>query len=1053
MIHISRKQYFFLVLIILCFVSGTIGAESSGYTEISNNPFNIQGNHPSFGPQKYSHLSTGIGSNTPPLYFIKNEGQVDGRVYFYAKPRGYTLWLTAEGLLFDILKQSDTGADSRENNHESPVHLLDKPEEKTFTRDVSGLMLLGADTGCEVVSSHVTGYTVHYLKGNNPSEWHTDIPTSTSVIYRNLYNNIDLKIYGNERNIEYDYIIKPGGNPGDIRFHYENVDTVQINGEGDLVISAGFGRLVHRHPRCYQIIKGDITTVSGTFESRGGNSYSIRVTDYDDTRELIVDPGIYIHYSSFLGGSLYDDGARIKVDNSGNMFVAGYTTSPDFPTKNAYPVSFTGNGDAFVSKIDSSGSSLVFSTILGGSQSDRCEDIHVDDSGNIYLTGYTASKDFPTKNAYQETIKTESINDCFITKLSSSGSSLVYSTYLGGSGNDSAYSMHVDSDGIAYITGSTGSTDFPTSNAYQLTKASSALFFDAFLAKLNASGSTLAYATYLGGGGTTGTNVGTAVIVNSTHNPFVAGYTSSDTFPTESAYQATKAGGFYDMFITKFGTAGDALAHSTYLGGSSDDLCTNGIDFDAGEDVYIAGYTFSPDFPTMATIMNYQGSSDAVLFQMSGADLKLKYSTYYGGSGSEITRDLVVFGPPMVEGLVITGSTESTDFPTVSPIQPYKGSGDAFFVDIDSVSGLAVCSTYIGGSESDAGQGAAYGKYMLYITGVTSSADFPTYIPLDGSLDGSADCFVVKLWYETPPPPPTHSPTPTVTATMTPTLSPTLTPTLPPTLSPTYTATASLSFTPAFTPTVTSTFMSTRTPAQTPTIAPTYTGSSFLTYTPTIKHTPPLTVTPAATSTPSGSVTPAPSNTPATTGTPPPSITAAPLEAFDLCKGLNMVSIPYDNPDLDTSSALLADICPGAADVLWIYDCRTKTFNSWSIYDPGTGWTTWTGMPFWVNVNRHCTWNVSGPVNTSLYYELCSGLNMVSLPVYSTSIISAGDMMHDIPYCTAVFMWNKSASCLSPIGFMGYFTLSSPVENFALLHGYGYWVFVTAPETWTPPDP
>ncbi|NIM16941.1 MAG: hypothetical protein GTO45_33655 [Candidatus Aminicenantes bacterium] len=530
------------------------------------------------------------------LYFIANKGQVNPQAQFYTKTSLYTLWMTKKGLIFD-----------------SPHSPYSPYSTKPYLRDVSRLIFLNADKNPVMVPVDITGHRVNYFKGRDPSKWRIGISTSRAVMYKSLYNHIDLKVYGIERQIEYDWMVKPGGNPGDIRFEYKHVKGTRLDDEGNLLIETGSGKWVHKKPVGYQR-PGAACPSSGnknqididiTFKKIDKNTYGFAMGDYDKNLELIIDPVVLV-YSTYFGGQNEDYSTAIAVDSEGNAYVAGYTLSPDFPTENPFQESLRLNEgvyygiDVFITKLSSSGDSLVYSTYLGGSDYEICTGTAVDSSGNVYVTGYTSSKDFPTANPFQENIKISAggiVQDVFITKLSPSGNTLVYSTYLGGYWYEYSGGIAVDSSGHAYVAGTTASEDFPTENPFQenLRKIDEGYYEDAFITKLSPAGDTLVYSTYLGGSGYE--DVG-GIAVDSKGYAYVAGLTPSEDFPTENPYQSNLNQPFSDAFVTILAPSGSRLVYSTYLGGSEIDEAA-GIAVDARGNAYVTGSTTSTDFPVM----------------------------------------------------------------------------------------------------------------------------------------------------------------------------------------------------------------------------------------------------------------------------------------------------------------------------------------------------------------------------------------------------------------------------------------------------------------------
>ena len=311
--------------------------------------------------------------------------------------------------------------------------------------------------------------------------------------------------------------------------------------------------------------------------------------------------GSSLVYSTYLGGSNNDYGSGIAVDSAGNAYVTGFTSSTDFPTLNAIQPTSGGQYDAFVTKINADGTAYVYSTYLGGSANDNAYGVAADSAGNAYVTGFTASTDFPTVNAIQPT--SPGLGDAFVTKINASGNALVYSTYLGGSASDQGNGIAVDSAGNAYITGYTFSADFPTASAVQPNLDGPV---DAFVTKINSSGSALTYSTYLGG---SNADYGDGIAVDSTGNAYVTGYTDSLDFPMVNAIQPIPFGGrrgYTDAFVTKYNAAGSAVVYSTYSGGSRRNA-GSGIAADSTGSAYVTGWTTSAKkFPI--TLLAFQQS-------------------------------------------------------------------------------------------------------------------------------------------------------------------------------------------------------------------------------------------------------------------------------------------------------------------------------------------------------------------------------------------------------------------------------------------------------------
>jgi hypothetical protein len=391
-----------------------------------------------------------------------------------------------------------------------------------------------------------------------------------------VYREIDLAYYGNGRQLEYDFIVAPGVDPGVITLAFGSADALAVSTEGDLVLQTRGGELRLRKPLIYQEVGGAKRSVPGGYVVKGERAVGFQVAAYDQTIPLIIDPVLV--YSTYLGGLGEDNGSGIAADATG-IYLAGLTASPDFPTTgSAYQVGQVGDYDAFVTKLNPAGTALIYSTYLGGTGTDYGQALAVDAAGNAYVTGLTGSTDFPTTgSAYQGTFgggifipPFEVASDAFLTKLNASGSDLLYSTYLGGTLTDLALGVALDASGNAYVTGRTASTDFPVGGApFQGTSGGGR---DAFVVKLNplASGTaSLVYATYLGGSGDDG---GNGIVVDGSGNATVAGRTDSTDFPMGigTPFQSTNGGGF-DAFAARLDPAGSTLLYATYLGGTGDD--------------------------------------------------------------------------------------------------------------------------------------------------------------------------------------------------------------------------------------------------------------------------------------------------------------------------------------------------------------------------------------------------------------------------------------------------------------------------------------------------
>ncbi len=421
------------------------------------------------------------------LHFEANQGQTDARVKFLARGSGYSLFLTSTELVLALGKAEPSGPGKGVARAEAATPKRPSPPE------VLRMKLLGANARPAIEGREELPGKSHYFIGNDPKKWRTDVPQYARVQYKDVYPGVSLTYYGNQDRLEYDFVVSPGGDPRRIGLGIEGAQRIHVDAEGNLVLSLPGGEVVQRAPVVYQEVDGARKAVEGRFVLRGRGEVGFEVGAYAADRPLVLDP--LLVYSTYLGGSGDDHGQAIAVDPSGNVYVTGYTFSTNFPTANPLQGAYGGGTyDAFVAKLNSAGSALVYSTYLGGSGYDLGLGIAADASGNAYVIGDTSSTNFPTVNPLQAGYGGGS--DAFVAKVNATGSALVYSTYLGGSGGDQGQGIAVDSSGNASVTGTTQSTDFPTANPLQ---AKLSGIGDAFVAKLNASGLALAYSTYLGG--------------------------------------------------------------------------------------------------------------------------------------------------------------------------------------------------------------------------------------------------------------------------------------------------------------------------------------------------------------------------------------------------------------------------------------------------------------------------------------------------------------------------------------------------------------------------
>ncbi|MGB9073656.1 MAG: SBBP repeat-containing protein [Terriglobales bacterium] len=709
-------------------------------------------------PKAQARILDGYGKL--PLSFEANRGQTDARVKFLSRTGGYTLFLTGDEAVLTLrgkkkslpqgLKPASlaaSGGTAEAMPFPKTIHGTSSSKNDTAADRVTGavlrMKLRHVNPAAKVTGADELAGTSNYFIGNDPAKWRANVPTYAKVKYEGIYPGVDLVYYGNQRQLEYDFIVAPGADPRHIQFDVRGAKRIRRDARGDLVLKMGEGEIRWHKPVVYQEKNGTRQLVAAHYAITDKSRVGFEVAKYDAGRPLYIDPLIY---STYLGGSNYDYGQSIAVDSTGNAYVTGYTGSTDFPTTpGAFQTTCCG---AFVTKLNPTGSALVYSTYLGGSSSDGALGIAVDSAGNAYVTGDAYSTDFPVTPGAFQTNFGGGESDTFVTEINPTGSALVYSTYLGGSSYEYGYGIAVDSAGSAYVSGFTWSADFPTTpGAFQTNFGSGG--GDAFVTKLNSTGSALVYSTYLGG---SGNDDGSGIAVDSAGNAYVTGATGSTDFPTTpGAFQTTCNGGNYcakygDAFVSKLNPTGSALVYSTYLGGNSYEYGA-GIAVDSAGNAYVTGGTYSRDFPTMNPLQATfgGGQNDAFVSKLNPTGAALIYSTYLGGKQSDYGDGIAV---DSAGNVYVTGVTWSGNFPLADPFKKNNGGYSSAFVSRFNPAGSAlISSTFLGGSREDRGYGIAVDSTgKAYVTGFTLSTNFPvTPGAFQTNLRGGGGAFVTKI--------------------------------------------------------------------------------------------------------------------------------------------------------------------------------------------------------------------------------------------------------------------------------------------------------------------
>ncbi len=642
-----------------------------------------------------------------PVFYASNEGQAGDQTRFVVRTSQLSAELQPAGILF-----SWRGQQLR-------------------------LEFTGASRDALIEGRNPMDGRANYFLGNNSSHWITNVPLYGSVQYHGLYPGIDMIYGGSGRQIKSDFIVAPGADPGLIRMRYTGAKSIRLDRDGSLVVSTAQGLLRESAPDLYQWIGGNRVVVDGRFQILPGGELGFAVGPYDPSTALWIDPAV--SYSTYIGGSRVENATSTAVDSSSNLYVAGWTESVNFPTASAIR-GFGGFVDAFVMKMNSLGTGLMYATFLGGSGDDRAYGIDIDPSGNAYVVGYTTSANFPIASAVQSAIG--GARDAFVVKLNAAGSAIVYSTYLGGSGNDIANGVSVDPYGQPYVAGETDSINFPTHFPFQASKSG---LRDAFTFKLNMSGA-LSFSTYIGGNGD---DRATAIAVSPTSlTPYITGCTQSTNFPLKNPSQPSNAGG-QDAFVVRFNSDANKLVYSTYLGGSlgtsSSPECGYAVALDSYHNAYVTGVTPSTNFPIVAPFQSTPGggSRDGFYTKLSNDGARLN-SSYLGGRGIDVGTSIRVDSSRRA---YIAGYTSSNNLYVTAGVQNSLAGGyDAFFVRVE-VNGLTLgIGSYLGGTDTDIPLGIAYHPNGdLYLVGITNSLTFPKQAALQTEFGGGVDAFVTKI--------------------------------------------------------------------------------------------------------------------------------------------------------------------------------------------------------------------------------------------------------------------------------------------------------------------
>ncbi len=695
-----------------------------------------------------------------PLAFEANEGQTDSRVRYIVRGTGYTLFVTD----LETVMSLDRYDNSPLTKKELARGLGKVP--RLLGSDVLRLSLTGVNRGVIFDAQNQLAGISNYFVGKDSTQWKNGLKQYAQLTAHDVYPGIDMVYYGTQGQLEYDFRVAPGSDPGVIRIQHTGADSSAVDGQGNLQLTLGDRGMRFKAPVMYQEVDGVKTTVTGEYVVTGTNEIGFKVGDYDKTKTLVIDPALdYSTYLSGTNGATGDFGSGIVVDSLGSAYVTGQASSSNFPTTAGAYQTVNGNmSNVFITKMSADGSSLVYSTYLGGSGRDYGTAIVLDSSNNAYLTGAAASTNFPTTSgAYQPAQAKSGVAEAFLSKISASGSSLLYSTYLGGSSGDQGNGITMDTGGHPYLTGFTNSTDFPTtSGAFQVTNnAFTSSGDNAFVSKFNPVGggkSDLLYSTFLGG---SNNDSGAGIAVDSSGNAYVAGTTGDSNFSTTSGAYQTTISGSSSSFMSKISPLGAGtadLVYSTFFD-ATNGIQVSAIALDANRNVYLTGNTSSSNFPTTSgayqKTLALAGATEAFVTEINPGghgSADLIYSSYLGGSNHDQGNGIALDSNA---NIYVTGYTQSSNFPTTSGAYQTAigatGVQNAFLSmfnpGANGTVGL-VYSSYLGGTTGDVANAIALDSTgNAYITGRAGSTNFPTttsaYQKTLGDSSGSG--FVAKF--------------------------------------------------------------------------------------------------------------------------------------------------------------------------------------------------------------------------------------------------------------------------------------------------------------------
>ncbi|WP_455393139.1 DUF7948 domain-containing protein [[Eubacterium] cellulosolvens] len=681
-----------------------------------------------------------------PCAFTENHGQLkNDDVRFY--DQGGSVWFTDDGVWFEFREYPETRGQGSEVTQVNEFRLATDnwlPKIKEYERVILKQEFMGANL-VRPIGRERLSWDNNFFYGNDSSKWCPKVPNYGEVYYENLYDGIDLKYYITNKGLKYDFMVNPGGDIGQIKIKYLGAEGLNIDNSGNLIIRTQFQDLIDGGLFVYQDYDGERYQINCNYILQNDLEYGFELTgEYKRDEVVVIDP--ILEYSTYIGGTDDDFCYDIEVDSNGYAFVTGFTESSNFPTTiGANDTSYNNHGDVFVMKLNHNGSKPLYSTFVGGSNWECGWDLAIDTLGNAHVTGRTHSSDFTTTTGAFDTSWNGGTNDAFVFKLNPTGSTLLFSTYLGDTAKDYGRGIDVDPTGNITVAGDTFSSNFPTTpGAYCRNHQWGN---DAFVLKLYPNGSQLVYSTFVGGNDDEITG---GVSTDAAGNAYVITNTDSTNFPTSPGALYSSNNGRGDLVVFKINQNGSTLEYSTYIGGN---LADNGYDIEVDDSgsAFGTGFTHSANFPRTAGANDttHNGGSDVFVFKLNHNASKLIYSTFVGGTGGEIAEGVALDSQG---NAYVSGRTTSTDFPiTLGAINTsHKGNWDLFITMLNQSGASLSYSTYVGGNVEDWGMRVAVDPTgSIYATGETESTNFPTTPgAFDTDYSGWDDGFTLKISFK-----------------------------------------------------------------------------------------------------------------------------------------------------------------------------------------------------------------------------------------------------------------------------------------------------------------